>query len=101
MACSVGKNSNSTASLRAKQLQLIFERFCQMEFTKKFILRKLPKLIKNTKKTCILRCEASEVIDVHYYRYMLQKPNVWQVKLTKSARTVNTNPFPNAFFRLN
>ena len=66
MACSVGKNSNSTASLRVKQLQLNFQRFCQMELTKKFILRKLPKLIKMQKKTCSLRCQARVVIDVHY-----------------------------------
>ena len=51
MACSVSKNSNSTASLRAKQLQPNFQRFCQMELTKKFILRKNAK---NAKKTCSL-----------------------------------------------
>ena len=49
MACSVGKNSNSTASLRVKQLQPNFQRFCQMKLTKKFILRKLSKLIKMQK----------------------------------------------------
>ena len=51
MACSVGDNSNSTALLRVKQFQPNFQRFCQMELTKKFILRKLPKLIKMQKKT--------------------------------------------------
>ena len=66
MACSVSKNSNSTASLRAKQLQPNFQRFCQMELTKKFILRKLPKFIKMQKKPCSLRCQARVVIDVHY-----------------------------------
>ena len=53
MGCSVSKNSNSTASLRAKQLQLNFQRFCQMELTKKFIVRKLPKLIKMQKKVVV------------------------------------------------
>ena len=69
MACSVVKNSNSTASLRVKQFQPNFQRFCQMELTKKFILRKLPKLIKmqkQAKKTCSLRCQARVVIDVRY-----------------------------------
>ena len=66
MACSVSKNSNSTASLRAKQLQPNFTRFCQTELTKKFILRKLPKLIKMQKKPCSLGCQARVVIDVHY-----------------------------------
>ena len=32
-ACLVSKNSNPTASLRAKQLQQGFQRFCQMELT--------------------------------------------------------------------
>ena len=49
MACSVSKNSNSTASLRAKQLQPNFPRFCQTELTKKFIL-KITKTDKNAKK---------------------------------------------------
>ena len=53
MACSVSKNSNSTASLRAKQLHPNFPRFCQTELTKKFILRKLPKLIKMQKKLVV------------------------------------------------
>ena len=53
MAYSVGKSSNSTALLRVKQLQLNFQRFCQMELTKKFILRKLPKLIKMQKKLVV------------------------------------------------
>ena len=53
MVCSVGKNSNSTASLRVKQPQPNFQRFCQMKLTKKFILRKLPKLIKMQKKLVV------------------------------------------------
>ena len=53
MACSVGKNSISTASLIVKQLQLNFQRFCQMELTNKFILRKLPKSIKMQKKLVV------------------------------------------------
>ena len=53
MACSVSKNNNSTASLRAKQLQPNFPRFCQTELTKIFILRKLPKLIKMQKKLVV------------------------------------------------
>ena len=48
MACSVTKNSSLTASFRAKQLQPNFPRFCQTEL-KKFVLRKLPKLIKMPK----------------------------------------------------
>ena len=53
MACSVSKNSNSTASLRAKQLQPSFPRFCQTELTKKFIRKELPKLIKMKKKLVV------------------------------------------------
>ena len=53
MACSVSKNSNLTAALRAKQLRPNFQRFCQTELTKKFILRKLPKLIKMQKKLVV------------------------------------------------
>ena len=30
---------------------------------------------------------------------MLWKPNVWKVKLTETARTVNANRFPNAFWK--
>ena len=52
MASSVSKDSNSTASLRVKQLQPNFPRFCQTELTKKFILRNLPKLIEMQKETC-------------------------------------------------
>ena len=33
MPCSVSQNSNSTASLRAKQLQQSFQRFCEMVLT--------------------------------------------------------------------
>ena len=55
MPSSVSKNSNSTASLRVKQLQPNFPRSCQTELTKKFILRNLPKLIEmQKKKTCSL-----------------------------------------------
>ena len=53
MVCSVSKNSNLTASLRAKKLQSNFPRFCQTKLTKKFILRKLPKLIKMQKKLVV------------------------------------------------
>ena len=42
MACS---NSNSTALLKAKQLQQNFQRFCQMELT----VKKNTKNMKNTK----------------------------------------------------
>ena len=53
MACSVSKNSNLTASRKANQLQPNFPIFCQTELTKKFILRKLPKLIKMQKKLVV------------------------------------------------
>ena len=56
MACSVSKNSNSNASLRAEQLQPNFQRFCQTELTKKFMLRKLTKLIKMQNKLVV--CDA-------------------------------------------
>ena len=81
MTLSVSKNSSLTASFRAKQLQPNFPRFCQTEL-KKFVLRKLSKLIKMQKKPCSLRYQARVVIDVITNRYMLQKPNVWQVKFT-------------------
>ena len=55
MACSVSNNSNSTASLRAKQLQSNSPRFCQTELTinKEIFLKKLPKLIKMQKKLAV------------------------------------------------
>ena len=53
MASSFGKKNNATASLRVKQLQPNFQRFCQMELTKKFILRKLLKLIKMQKELAV------------------------------------------------
>ena len=65
MACSFSKNSNSTASLRVKQLQPSFQRFSQMELT---LSKKTTKVDKNERKL---------------------------VKLTYSARTVKTNLFPN------
>ena len=81
MAYSVGKNSNSTASLRVKQLQLNFQRFCQMELTKIYT-KKITKIDKNAKKTCSLRCQARVVMMYITNRYMLQKPNACQVMLT-------------------
>ena len=56
MACSVSKNSNLTASLRAKQLQPNFQRFCQMEhgINKEIYPNKITKIYKNAKKPCSL-----------------------------------------------
>ena len=73
MACSVSKNSNSTASLRAKQLQPNFQRFCQMKLTKKFILRKLPRLIKMQKRfvpeTQCLASKACTIVNIKSSQY--------------------------------
>ena len=44
MACSVSKNSSSTASLRVKQTQKGFQRFCKMELT--LLLTKIQTFIK-------------------------------------------------------
>ena len=80
MACSVSKNGNSTASLSAKQPN--FPRFCPTELTKKFILRKLPKLIKMQKKLVVYDAKLGWLQMYITNRYMSQKPNVWQVNLT-------------------
>ena len=82
MVCSVSKNSNLTASLRAKKLQSNFPRFCQTKLTKKFILRKLPKLIKMQEKLVVYDAKPRWLKMYITNRYMLQKPSVWQVKLT-------------------
>ena len=79
MACWVRKNSNSTATLRAKQLRKVFKDFVRWN---QLYHKKNTKTDKKCKKACSLSCPARVVIHAHYQRYMLQKPNVWQVKLT-------------------
>ena len=54
MACSVGKNSNSTASLRAKQAPAEFPKYLSNVINKEIYPKKITKIDKNAKRACSL-----------------------------------------------
>ena len=64
MACSVSKNSNSTAKSQATPAE--FSKILSNGIKKENYSKKITKTDKYAKKTCSLGCQARVVIDVHY-----------------------------------